>query len=171
MQRHHASTTSSNQMPSFFLAYHDCTLHTVHVPWVLNMAADAISRNRTHTPPNSSQCLAAARPSSSSPMEAASSHSIKLDVCKLESIADNICEASLVASSNRTYKSAQQMCMDICVAYGREPMPALEQLLILFIAELSMRVCHSIARTYLAAIWHMHISKGHAGTHLRNAQD
>lgn len=30
----------------FFLAYHDCTLKTVHVPGVLNVAADAISRNR-----------------------------------------------------------------------------------------------------------------------------
>jgi hypothetical protein len=30
----------------FFLAYHDCTLHAVHIPGVLNVAADAISRNR-----------------------------------------------------------------------------------------------------------------------------
>lgn len=30
----------------FFLAYHDCTLQAVHVPGVLNVAADAISRNR-----------------------------------------------------------------------------------------------------------------------------
>ena len=30
----------------FFLAYRDCTLQAVHVPGVLNVAADAISRNR-----------------------------------------------------------------------------------------------------------------------------
>ena len=29
----------------FFLAYHGCTLQAVHVPGVLNVAADAISRN------------------------------------------------------------------------------------------------------------------------------
>ena len=30
----------------FFLAYYDCTLRAVHIPGVLNVAADAISRNR-----------------------------------------------------------------------------------------------------------------------------
>ena len=56
------------------------------------------------------------------------------------------------------------MYTDFCVAYGREPLPASEQLLILYVAELSLRVCHSTARTYLAAIRHMHISQGHGDT-------
>ena len=53
------------------------------------------------------------------------------------------------------------MYTDFCASYGKEPLPASEQLLILFVAELSLRVCHSTARTYLAAVRHMHISQGH----------
>ena len=94
-------------------------------------------------------------------VEAVSSHSTRLDICQLESIAEKICEASLAVSSSRTYKSAQRIYTDFCVACGRESLPALEQLLILFIAELSLRVCHLTASTYLAAIWHTYISLGH----------
>ena len=53
------------------------------------------------------------------------------------------------------------MYTEFCTACGREPLPTSEQLLILFVAELSLRVCHSTARTYLAAVRHMHISRGY----------
>ena len=155
MQRHYAPT----QMPPFFLAYYDCTLRAVRIPGVLNIAADAISR--TGTPPNSPQHSAATRPSSPTPMESTSSQSTGLDVGQLENIADQLCEASLASSSSKTYKSTQRMYTEFCTACGREPLPTSEQLLILFVAELSLRVCHSTARTYLAAVRHMHISRGY----------
>ena len=79
----------------------------------------------------------------------------------MESIADKLCEASLATSSTKTYRSAQRRYSEFCVACGKEPLPASEQLLILFVAELSMRVCHSTAHIYLAAVRHIHISRGH----------
>lgn len=39
-------------------------------------------------------------------------------------------------------------------------MPANEQLLLLFVAELSQRLCHSSVRSYLSAVRHLHIAKG-----------
>ena len=40
------------------------------------------------------------------------------------------------------------------------PLPASEQLLVLFVADLSQRVSYSTIRTYLAGIRHLHISEG-----------
>ena len=53
------------------------------------------------------------------------------------------------------------MYLEFCTACGRNPLPASEQLLILFVADLSLRVCHSTARTYLAGVRHLHISQGY----------
>ena len=79
----------------------------------------------------------------------------------MEETAKRLCEASLAASSSQTYKAAQKMFREFCAACGMRPLPASEQLLILFVANLSTRVCHSTARTYLAAVRHLHISEGH----------
>ena len=72
-----------------------------------------------------------------------------------------MCNASLAPSSSKTYKSAQNIFIEFCLSYGRTPLPASEQVLILFVAYLAERVCHATARTYLAAIRHMHISHGY----------
>ena len=79
----------------------------------------------------------------------------------MEETAKRLCEASLAASSSRTYKAAQKVFKEFCTACGKSPLPASEQLLILFVADLSTRVCHSTARTYLAAVRHLHISEGY----------
>ena len=40
------------------------------------------------------------------------------------------------------------------------PLPTNEQLLVLFVAELAQRLCHSSVRSYLSAVRHMHIAAG-----------
>ena len=83
-----------------------------------------------------------------------------MDVGRLEVVAEELCAASLAPSSSKTYKSAQNIFIEFCLSYGKTPLPASEQVLILFVAYLAERVCHATARTYLAAIRHMHISHG-----------
>lgn len=76
-------------------------------------------------------------------------------------IAQDLCDASLANSSRRTYGAAQKSYISFCEAIGAQPVPASEQLLILFVAEASQKVCYSTIRTYLAAVRHMHIARGY----------
>ena len=85
----------------------------------------------------------------------------RLDISRLEDIASELCEASLANSSRKTYTAAQNVFMDFCKSCGKSPMPASEQLLIPFVADLSLRTFYSTARTYLAAVRHLHISHGY----------
>ena len=81
-----------------------------------------------------------------------------MDISRLEDVASELCEASLANSSRKTYTAAQKVFMDFYRSCGKTPIPASKQLLILFVADLSLRVCYSTARTYLAAVRHLHIS-------------
>ena len=89
------------------------------------------------------------------------SESTRLDVCQLEVVAKELCDSSIAASTGRTYRAAQRIFAEFCLSCGKPSVPASEQLLILFIADLSCRVCYSTARTSLSAIRHMHIAQGH----------
>ena len=91
----------------------------------------------------------------------ASPATVRLDISRLKAVAKELCDTSLVSSSTKTYKSAQKIFVEFCHSCGRPPLPASEQLLILFVAYLANRVCYSTARTYLAAIQHLHIAQGH----------
>ena len=84
-----------------------------------------------------------------------------MDISRLEAIATELCSASLAPSSAKTYKSAQKIYTEFCLSCGRTPIPASEQLLILFVAHLADRVCYATARTYLTAVRHMHVSQGY----------
>ena len=85
----------------------------------------------------------------------------RLDVGRLEAVAKELCRASLAPSSSKTYQSAQKIFTEFCLTCGKTPLPASEQLLILFVADLADRVCFSTASTYLATIRHMHIAQGY----------
>ena len=58
------------------------------------------------------------------------------------------------------YGSAQACYLTFCKSINRPPVPASEQALTLFIADLSQRLCYSSIRTYLAAVRFLHVSKG-----------
>ena len=94
-------------------------------------------------------------------MEPVGAETAGLDVGRLEAVAKELCHASLAPNSNKTYKSAQKIFKNFCLSCGRSPLPASEQLLILFVADLADRVCYTTARTYLAAVRHMHIAQGY----------
>lgn len=107
------------------------------------------------------RCGRLPRPSSPSIVGPASTGPTGLDVCRLAAVAEDLCKSSLAHTSQKTYKSAQKLFLEFCRECNTPALPASEQLLILFIADLSARVCYSTARTYLAAIRHLHISHGY----------
>lgn len=51
--------------------------------------------------------------------------------------------------------------MNFCARIGLSPLPATQEQLILFSAELSQSVAYSSMRTYLSAVRHLHISEGY----------
>ena len=67
----------------------------------------------------------------------------------------------MAASSRKAYRSGQtsyhQLCRKLNLAY----LPASEDSLILFVAELSQQVSYSTIRSYLSAVRQLHISKGY----------
>lgn len=84
----------------------------------------------------------------------------KLALGKLADVANNIISNSIAASSRKTYSSAQNRYLKFCSQMQLAPMPATQQQLILFAADLSQTLAYSTMRTYLSAVRHMHISEG-----------
>lgn len=64
-------------------------------------------------------------------------------------------------STLRSYQSAQTQFVKFCLSINQPSLPASEDLLILWVADLSQRVCHATIRSYLSGIRHFHITHGH----------
>ena len=94
-------------------------------------------------------------------MATAGHNATRLNLCEFEGVAQDLCKASLSDNSQRSYKTAQKQYINFGQSFGMNPLPASEQMLILFVAEPSSRVCHTTAQSYLSAVRHMHISSGH----------
>ena len=67
---------------------------------------------------------------------------------------------SLAPSLRKAYTSAQGTYGRFCHAVGEPMFPASEQLLLLFVADLSQRVVHGTIRSYLATVRHAHLERG-----------
>ena len=83
-------------------------------------------------------------------------------------MAKSLIDHSLAASTRRSYAVGQSEFLRFCLKLGIPPFPASEPVLILFVAELSQRLCHSSVRCYLSAIRHWNISQG-GGDHLAHS--
>ena len=79
---------------------------------------------------------------------------------RLEGIAEGLIRDSLAMSSQKAYRSAQNVFLQFCSSLQLPALPTSEQVLLLFIADLSQRVCQGTARSYLAAIRHLHLASG-----------
>ena len=102
-----------------------------------------------------------ARPDTSNSVAVVGNSATRLDLCELEGVAQELCKASLSINSQKAYQTAQRQYFQFCHSFGISPLPASEQVLILFVADISSRVCHSTARSYLSAVRHLHISNGY----------
>ena len=94
-------------------------------------------------------------------MEATGDSETRLVIQRLEATAAGLIRNSLAPSSQRSYTSAQTQYLKFCSLINQVPVPATEQLLVLFAAHVAQSCAHSTVRMYLAAVRHMHISKGH----------
>lgn len=81
-------------------------------------------------------------------------------IIHLEGIAQGLISDSLALSSQRAYTSAQATFTHFYSSLGMQVCPASEQVLLLFVANMSQRVCYSTIRSYLSAVRHLHLAKG-----------
>ena len=92
----------------------------------------------------------------------ASAVSTRLAVADLERIANQLVKDSIADSTRRCYTTGQTTYLTLCSRLNMQPLPAREQLLILFTADLSQRLAFSSIRAYLSAVRFLHISNGHS---------
>ena len=82
------------------------------------------------------------------------------DIC-MANIANSLVDNSLAPNSRKTYSSTQARYLNFCSRMHLNPLPANQQQLILFAADLSQTIAYSSMRTYLSAVRHLHISAGY----------
>ena len=73
---------------------------------------------------------------------------------------ERVFESSLASSTWKTYRAAQEDFRKFCSSINQSPIPASEELLILYTAHLSTRLAHSSIRTYLSAVRNLHVLQG-----------
>ncbi len=83
-----------------------------------------------------------------------------LAVINLEGIAQCLIKDSLAPSSRQAYDCAQAAYTRFCSMLGTPCYPASEDVLVLYVADLSQRICDSTIRSYLSAIRHAHLVQG-----------
>ena len=68
--------------------------------------------------------------------------------------------AYVANSTTKTYSSAQQIFTEFCARLQFTPLPVSEEILILFVAELTQTRPHSTIKSYLSAVRHLHVVRG-----------
>ena len=72
-----------------------------------------------------------------------------------EGEANTLIASSLTPSSHWSYQSSQSEFLQFCARLGVALLLAVEPVMILFVAHLSLRLAHSTLRSYLSAVRHM----------------
>ena len=90
-----------------------------------------------------------------------SEDSARLEIRELEKIASRLVRASIADSTRRVYATGQSTYLSFCGKFNLNPLPASEQQLILFTADMSQRLAPSTIRSYLSAVRFLHVSNGH----------
>ena len=73
-----------------------------------------------------------------------------LAVTHLERLAEDLISNSLAASTKISYTVSQSKFISFCIQVGVPALPTKEQILILFVPDLSQQLCPSSVRSYLA---------------------
>ena len=88
-------------------------------------------------------------------------HSPGLANRALETIANEFIRSSIADSTRTTYSIGQSTYLNFRRRFNLQPLPAPEQQLILFTADLSRRLSFSTIRSYLSAVRFWHVSNGY----------
>ena len=138
------------------------SLRARHLPGVLNVVADGLSRNRP---------LAKMRRLSADgawngegpvrDVDVAGALQDQLAVAGLESAVSGYAALGIAASTRRAYRSCETQFARFCRQLGLAPMPASEQLLSLFCASLANEgKAYSTTKSYLAGVRHWQVVCG-----------
>ena len=87
--------------------------------------------------------------------------STRLALRELETIASQLIKNSVANSTRRSYATGQSKYLEFCRRYGLTPLPATQRHLVLFAADLSLRLSYVTIRSYLSAIRFLHLSNGY----------
>ena len=80
----------------------------------------------------------------------------------LEVTAQTLISQSLRVTTRRTYNSAQKRFFEFCVQYKLSPLPATEEVLLLYVAFLyEQKLKYATVQVYLSAIRSLHIFEGY----------
>ena len=90
-----------------------------------------------------------------------SENSAGLEIRELERIAGHLIKDSIADSTRRSYCTGQSAYLSFCHRFNLTPLPAPEQQLILFTADMSQRLSFATIRTYLSAVRFLHVSNGY----------
>lgn len=85
-----------------------------------------------------------------------------LDVLRLERPVCNLIESGITNNTKKVYNTAISLFLSFCWRLQLFPVPALEDTLLLFIAELSQTKAYNTVHTYLACVRHFHVISGQA---------
>ena len=126
----------------FFIAIYDIDLVIEHIAGVNNSAADMLSRN------NITEFFSLCPQVSRLPTQ-------------LWSSVQKYFEQSVATSTRDTYAIGQNRFLGFCHEIQRQPLPASETTLLLFVSHLAtISLSHSTIKVYLAAVRHMHMTQG-----------
>ncbi len=145
----------------FLSAIHDIRISATHIVGVDNTAADAISRNNI----NQFFCFLpkgfpTANQGGTAALEHSGGGSTRLAVRRLEEQAQQFLQAGIATSTEKAYTSAQRSYLFFCSQLNVTPLPASEDTLILYIADLAQSKAHSTIKTYLAVVRYLHVING-----------
>ena len=84
-----------------------------------------------------------------------------LKITKLEKITGHFIKDSITDSTRRSYSTGQSTYLSFCGRFNLTPLPASEQQLILFSADMSQQLSFATIRSYLSAVRFLHTSNGH----------
>ncbi len=144
-----------------FAAHWDVTIKVEHISGAINHIPDALSRKSYAGVP--SQGTGSCFSSNHHPVETvglAGNIPARLDVMRLEEQAQFLVSQGIAPSTARVYDSGKATYPALCTRLGMPPIPASEDLLLLFVVELAQTVVYSTIRTYLAGLRHLHVWRG-----------
>ena len=90
-------------------------------------------------------------------MESSGSSATRLALRNLEKQAEHLLRKGIAQSTEKLYNSA---FLQFCHHLSLQPLPAIEDSLILYVTDLAQSRTHSTIRTYLAGVHHLHIVQG-----------
>ena len=144
----------------FLCANYNILVAVRHIPGVDNTQADTLSRNMITKIFSPLQGGSNAHTCARRPPRPGNGDAARLDLCQLESEAARLLQRGLAKSTTKPYNTVRTILVDFCIRLQLTPLPASEETLALFVAELAQTRAHSTIMSYLSAVRHLRVIHG-----------